>query len=162
MEDDFDDDFVEEDNYYEEDIYEDVDNDIEDELDEEGEDEDEDDVSEIYQPKVEKKIDPIMKLSTKPRSVIIVPPEERITDNRLHKNEVSFILSTRAKEIAKHSTHFLENNTYTNAISIAYHELYSHRCPLKLRRQVGVTVKGDIIIEEWDTKTMVLPNIPPL
>ena len=161
MEDDFDDDFIEEDNFYEDDNYEDIDNELEEEVEEEVEEED-DDISEIYQPKVEKKIDPISKLSTKPRSVIIVPPEERITDNRLHKNEASFILSTRAKEIAKHATHFLENNSYTNAISIAYHELYSHRCPLKLRRQVGVTNKGDIIVEEWDTKTMVLPNIPPL
>lgn len=159
MEEDFDEDFVEEDNYYEEEVYEEIEN--ESELEEEVE-EDEDDVSEIYQPKMEKKVDPIMKLSTKPRNVIIVPPDERITDNRLHKNEVSFILSTRAKEIAKHATHFLENNTYNNAISIAYHELYSHRCPLKLRRQVGVSIKGDIIVEEWDTKTMVLPNIPPL
>lgn len=161
MDDDFDEDFIEEDNYYEEDIYEDVENELDDEVEEEGDDE-EDNVSEIYQPKIEKKIDPIMKLSTKPRTVIIVSPEERITDNRLHKNEVSFILSTRAKEIAKHATHFLENNTYTNAISIAYNELYSHRCPLKLRRQVGMSARGDIIVEEWDTKTMVLPNIPPL
>lgn len=156
MEDDYDDDFVEEE-------YDDIiDYDI-DEAEEELEEEDNDsDVSEIYQPKIEKKIDPIVKLSTKPRNIIIVPPEERITDNRLHKNETSFILSTRAKEIAKHATHFLENNTYTNAVSIAYHELYSHRCPLKLRRQVGISPKGDIIVEEWDTKTMVLPNIPPL
>lgn len=154
MDEDFDDEFIEEEPYFEDDIYDDIENDID--------DPEEDDVSEIYQPKVEKRIDPIMKLSTKSRNIIIVPPEERITDNRLHKNEVSFILSTRAKEISKHATHFLENNTYSNAISIAYHELYTHRCPLKLRRQVGTTVKGDIIIEEWDTKLMVLPNIPPL
>lgn len=162
MEEDFDEEFVEED--FDDNIYEDADNDIEDELEEEGEGdiEDEDDVSEIYQPKIEKKIDPIIKLSTKPRSIIIVPAEERITDNRLHKNEASFILSTRAKEIAKHATHFLENSTQTNAMSIAYHELYTHRCPLKLRRQIGISAKGDIIVEEWDTKTMVLPNIPPL
>jgi DNA-directed RNA polymerase subunit K/omega len=160
MEDDYDEDFVEEDNYYEDDIYDDVENELEEEGEiEEGE---EDDISEIYQPKIDKKIDPIIKLSTKPRNVIIVPPNERITDNRLHKNEVSFILSTRAKEIAKHATHFLENNNFNNAISIAYHELYTHRCPLKLRRQVGITNKGDIIVEEWDTKTMILPNIPPL
>jgi hypothetical protein len=68
----------------------------------------------------------------------------------------------RAKEISKHSTHFLENAPYNNPMTIAYHELYNHRCPLLLRRQVGVTIKGDIIVEEWDTKTMVLPNIPPL
>lgn len=157
MDEEYDDDFAEEDNYYEDDI-EDEDIDIENEIDEED-----DNISEIYQPKIEKKIDPIYKLSSKHRNVIIIPPEERITDNRLHKNEVSFILSTRAKEIAKHATHFLENNTsYSNAISIAYNELYSHRCPLKLRRQVGISPKGDIIVEEWDTKLMVLPNIPPL
>lgn len=122
-------------------------------------DELEDDISEIYQPKPEKKIELISKLKT--RNIIIVPPDERITDNRLHKNEVSFILSTRSKEIAMHSTHFAKDCIATNAISIAYQELYSNRCPLKLRRQVGITNKGDIIVEEWDTKEMVLPNIGP-
>jgi len=162
MDEDFDDDFVDEENYYEEDIYDNIEDDFEDDNDDIEDDNEDDNISEIYQPKIEKKIDSIVKLSTKPRNIIIVPPEERITDNRLHKNEASFILSTRAKEIAKHATHFLKNNTHTNAISIAYYELYEHRCPLKLRRQVGITNKGDIIVEEWDTKTMVLPNIPPL
>lgn len=120
-----------------------------------------DDVSEIYQPKVEKK-DPIAKLNSKARNVIIVPPNERITDNRLHRNEASFIISTRAKQISKDGIHFLPNCTYNNAMSIAYHELYNHRCPLKLRRQVGISGKGDPIVEEWDVKTMVLPSIPPL
>lgn len=155
MEEDFDNDFAEEDNYYEEEINDEIE-------DEEEIEEEDDDVSEIYQPKVEKKTDPITKLSTKIRNIIIVPPEERITDNKLHKNEVSFILSTRAQEIAKFATHFNETYSGSNAVSIAYNELYSHRCPLKLRRQVGISSKGDLIIEEWDTKTMMLPNIPPL
>ena len=161
MDEDFDDDFGDDVNYDEDDVIDDDVEDLEEELEEENEEENEEDdnVSEIYQPKVEKKVDNVLKTSIKSRNVIIVPPDERITDNRLHKNEVSFILSTRAKEIAKHATHFLENNNHNNAIMIAYHELYSHRCPLKLRRQVGVSPKGDIIIEEWDTKTMVLPNI---
>jgi hypothetical protein len=151
--------------------YEDVNIDVEEEeisddepdlLEEETEEIEDDDASEIYQPKIEKK-DPIIKINTKTRNVIIVPPEERITDNRLHINEASFILSTRAKEISKHGTHFLKNNITTgNAMTIAYDELYNRRCPLKLRRQVGITNKGDIIVEEWDIKTMVLPSIPPL
>lgn len=157
MEDDFDDEFIEE----EYDIYEDIENDLEehDEI-EEGEEFEDDDISEVYQPKIEKRIDPIKKLNAKARNIIIVPDNERITDNRLHKNEVALILSMRAKEIAKHATHFIGDHNYGNAISIAYHELYSHKCPLKLRRQVGISNKGDIIVEEWDTKTMVLPNIP--
>jgi DNA-directed RNA polymerase subunit K/omega len=149
MEEDFDEDYIEENNYSEEDEYEYSSK-------EESEYGSETD-SEIYQPKIEKKVESILKSSS--RNIIIVPPEERITDNRLHKNEVSFIISTRAKEIAKHSTHFLGQHNYTNVLSIAYHELYEHKCPFKLRRQVGTTSKGDIIVEEWDVKTMVLPNI---
>jgi hypothetical protein len=112
MEEDFDDEYVDDDIEYEEEDT--INNELEDELEEEGEDDIEDDVSEIYRPKVEKKIDPIAKMNVKPRSVIIVPPENRITDNRLHENEASFILSTRAEEIAKNATCFANNKTYTN------------------------------------------------
>lgn len=156
MEDDFDDDFIEEE--YDEENYESEELN-ESENSEETDVEESDVVSEIYQPKVEKKVDVF---KNKSRNVIIVPPEQRITDNRLHKNEASFIISTRAKEIANNATHFVENSTSNSAITLAYQELYTHKCPLKLRRQVGVNAKGDVIVEEWDTKTMVLPNIPPL
>lgn len=151
---------------YDEGDFEDADAEVEVEIDEdeegeEIEDEEYDDVSEIYQPKIEKK-DPITKLNNKARSVIIVPPHERVTDNRLHRNEASFIMSTRAKQISKDGTHFLSNATLTNAMSLAYHELYSRRCPFKLRRQVGLSNKGDPIVEEWNVNEMVLPSIPPL
>lgn len=96
----------------------------------------------------------------KSRNIIVVPPDERITDNRLHRNEVAFILAIRSKQIAKYNTHFIGDHTFTNPIHIAYHELYTHKCPLKLRRQVGTTSKGDIIVEEWDVKNMILPSIP--
>lgn len=147
------DDYVEEDNYEEDDYVSESESD---DIDEKSDIDD--NASEVYQPKIEKKSE----IKNKSRNIIIVPPDQRITDNRLHKNELSFILSTRAKQIASSATHFVTNCTSNNAISIAYQELYSHRCPLKLRRQVGVTNKGDIIVEEWDTKTMVLPSIPPL
>lgn len=158
MEEDYDD--FDEYNDEEDDI--DINNDIDDELEEEGEEEMEDDVSEIYRPKIEKKIDPIAKMSSKPRNIIVVPPEERITDNRLHENEASFILSTRAEEIAKNATCFVKNHTYNTAASAAYYELLERRCPFKLRRQVGTSQSGDIIVEEWDVNTMVLPNLPTL
>ena len=160
MEEDFDDEYGGDEVEYEEEDT--VNNELEDELEEEGEDDIEDDVSEIYRPKVEKKIDPIARMNVKPRSVIIVSPEDRITDNRLHENEASFILSTRAEEIAKNATCFANNKTYTNAATAAYYELMEHRCPFKLRRQVGISSTGDIIVEEWDVNTMVLPNIPSL
>lgn len=95
------------------------------------------------------------------REIKIVPPSERITDNRLHKNELSFILSTRAKQIAKYSTHFLGQHIFTDPITIAYHELYTKKCPLKLRRQIGVTHDHSIIVEEWDVNEMVLPPVKP-
>jgi hypothetical protein len=153
MTDDFDD-YVEEDDYIEDDEY--ISESESENLDEKSDIDD--DVSEVYQPKIEKKSD----FKNKSRNIIIVPSDERITDNRLHKNEASFILSIRAKQIADSSTHFAKDCNLNNAISIAYQELYTHRCPLKLRRSVGVNSKGDIIVEEWDVKTMVLPNIPIL
>jgi DNA-directed RNA polymerase subunit K/omega len=121
-------------------------------------DNDSDNSDHKYNQVVEKKIESKMKS----RNIIIVPSHERVTDNKLHKSEVSFLLSTRAKQISKHATHFVENYIGTNAMTIAYKELYTHRCPLKLRRQIGVTVKGDILMEEWDVKQMVLPKIDEL
>lgn len=132
--------------------------DYEHDIEEEVEDTDDDvSLSEIIQPKIEKKTDLIR---NRTRNLIIVPPNERITDNRLHKNEASYILSVRAKEIAKYGTNFIGEHSFTNSMAIAYEELYTHKCPLKLRRQVGISAKGDLIVEEWDTKLMVLPNIP--
>jgi DNA-directed RNA polymerase subunit K/omega len=140
---------------YEEEDYEEEIEEEEEENEEEFDESDEEDKKRVKIIEQKKEIKPVS------RNIIIVPPEERITDNRLHKNEASFIISTRAEEISKHSTHFVKGD-YGNAISIAYHELYSHRCPLKLRRQVGSSSKGDIIVEEWDVKTMILPNIPEM
>jgi hypothetical protein len=91
------------------------------------------------------------------RNVIKVPEQEKITDNKLHLSELSFIISTRAKEISKNYTNFATNPNLKNAIDIAYDELYSHRCPLLLRRFMGVTLKGDLIFEEWDVNKMTLP-----
>ena len=116
-----------------------------------------DDDVEVSQIKEEKKIQSIQKNKTK--NIIIVPNDQKITDNRLHRNELSFVLSTRAKQISKYGTYFIENTSYKDPIEIAYRELYEKRCPLKLRRQVGISPTGDIIVEEWDLKTMVLPNI---
>lgn len=123
------------------------------------EEEDEEEIiddNEISQFK-EKKIESINK--NKSRNIIIVPNDQKITDNRLHKNELSFVLSTRSKQIAKYGTYFATNINSKDPIEIAYKELYEKKCPLKLRRQVGINNSGDLIVEEWDLKTMVLPNI---
>lgn len=154
MDDDIDDGYIDENNY-EDDEYEESNESESIKSDNESE-EDVDLNSEIYQYKTEKKVDVF---KNKNKNIIIVPSEERITDNRLHKNELALVLSMRAKQIAMTATHFVKNCTAIDPIEIAYQELYSHMCPFKLRRQVGTNNKGDIIVEEWDIKTMVLPNI---
>jgi len=139
---------------------EDFEHDIEEEGEEgeEGEEEGEIEEGEVMIDSI--KVQKIEINKNKIRKILIVSPDERITDNKLHRNEVAFILAIRSKQIAKYNTHFIGNHNLTNPIHIAYRELYIHKCPFKLRRQVGTTSKGDIIIEEWDVKTMVLPNIP--
>lgn len=104
------------------------------------------------------KADPIIQGSNKPRFVQIVRPEDRITDNRLHKSEASLIISMRAQQIAKYATSFVDSVEH-DPVARAYAELYARRCPLLLRRQVGITPEGNPVVEEWCVREMVLPPL---
>jgi DNA-directed RNA polymerase subunit K/omega len=107
------------------------------------------------------RVDPILRVSNKPRTVTIVPPEERVTDNRLHKNEAAYVISMRAEQIAKFATHFTEASTLHDPVAIAFKELYDRRCPLMLRRSVGTGPLGEDVVEEWSVRDMALPPLTP-
>jgi hypothetical protein len=104
------------------------------------------------------RVDPILRISNRHRTVRIVAPDERVTDNRLQQTEVAYILAMRAEQIARHATCFVPTTSHS-AIELAYRELYERRCPLLLRRQVGATVGGDLIVEEWNVREMALPLV---
>lgn len=108
--------------------------------------------------------DPVTSGANRPVRVIVVPNSERITDNRLHKSEASYVISVRAQQIARSATNFA-SASHTNSAAlydpcaIAQRELIERRCPLLLRRQVGWGPDGEIIVEEWCVREMALPQL---
>ena len=105
------------------------------------------------------KIDPILKMSNKPRVVRIVPPDERITDNRLQKSEAAYIIAMRSEQIAKFAKSFTATSGLHDPVAIAFKELLDRRCPLTLRRAVGTGPAGESLVEEWNVREMALPPL---
>jgi hypothetical protein len=139
--------------------------------DEDDEDEDVDEVDEDYTEPVEnptpkarperQKTDPILRMSNNPRTVRVVAPEDRVTDNRLHKSEAAFVLAMRSQQIAKYATMFTDGGALHDPFALAYKELYDRRCPFILRRPIGTGSGGEQVVEEWVVREMVLPPLTP-
>lgn len=129
--------------------------------------ESEDDGAADVEPELEAaraRADPVTSGANRPVRVVVVPNSERITDNRLHKSEASYVISVRAQQIARSATNFA-SASHTNSAAlydpcaIAQRELIERRCPLLLRRQVGWGPDGEIIVEEWCVREMALPQL---
>lgn len=106
------------------------------------------------------RIDPVVRASNKPVTIRIVPDEERVTDNRLHKSEAALIIAKRAAQIATHAKHFARNaQGLHDPVAIAYQELYERRCPLKLHRRIRTDPNGDEVVESWSPRKMALPPL---
>ena len=104
--------------------------------------------------------DPTVRDANTPVRVLVVPPGERVTDNRLHKSEAAQVLAMRAQQIAKTARVFGgvgPEGPLRDPYALAYRELYARQCPLVLRRQVGVGAAGEVIVEEWSVREMSLP-----
>ena len=151
----------------EEEKVDDSEDEIEDKIDEEFDDLDEEISIDLNKKSIDKKIifkdpkkikiNPVIQKSTSTRTIIIVPEHEKRSDNRLHQSELSNILSMRSEQIAQHGTKFVDTDGITDVYQIAIKEVFSRKCPLKLRRTIGIGFSGEIIAEEWDINTMSLP-----
>jgi DNA-directed RNA polymerase I, II, and III subunit RPABC2 len=106
------------------------------------------------------RVDPILRASNRSVTSRIVPAEERKTSNYLQKGEAALLLATRAEQIARSGTCFVDTEGITDAGGLAYKELMERRTPLTLRRYVG-TLNGDPYYEEWSPREMTLPALPP-
>ena len=96
------------------------------------------------------------------RKIIIIPDEERVTTNVLQRAEAARLISIRAKQISEYSTNYLVNpqkGQLYDPQEIAKRELFERRIPLLLRRHVGRTPDGDIIVEQWNPREMTLPQL---
>lgn len=93
------------------------------------------------------------------RRVIVVLEEERLTSNFMTVAEVTRAIALRAEQITKNPSAYTDTGDLSHAGDIARKELYDHRSPLVLRRQVGQTRAGEPIIEKWRVREM---SYPPL
>lgn len=127
------------------------------ETEETEEDEEESHPPKLKTPITQKISDPLTRI------VHIVPDDQRITSNILQLPELVAVLNNRAKSIAETNVYFVDiiDKIYKSPIEIAIDELYSRKCPLKLRRTVGYS-KNYIMVEEWDINELVLPMRPSL
>jgi DNA-directed RNA polymerase subunit K/omega len=135
-----------------------------DDEDEEEEDSAEDEEAEPLSQKARPeraKVDPVLRMANKSRTVQVVAPEDRVTDNRLHRSEAAYIISMRAQQIARSATCFTEGGDLHDPVALAFKELLERRCPFILRRPVGFSPSGDPLIEEWAVREMTLPPLTP-
>jgi hypothetical protein len=93
------------------------------------------------------------------RTIVVVPPDERVTSNALTQAEAARAIALRADAIEKGGLAYVEAGELSDAISIARKELYARRTPLTLERQVGRTPAGEAIIEIWAVREMALPAL---
>ena len=109
-------------------------------------------------------IDPIVNMSNKSIKIRVVPPNERITDNRLHKNEAARIIAMRAAQIEKDAISFEPPELQlSDPVDKAIAELMHRRNPMTLRRHLSTNkVKGGgivSVVEEWVVNEMTLPPL---
>lgn len=85
----------------------------------------------------------------------IVPKSEAITDFRLHKPEASQIIALRAAQISETGIHFAKHaQGMHDPVKIATQELLERRCPLIVRRHMGLNE-----YEELCPREMALPQL---
>jgi len=105
----------------------------------------------------------VLEKSNKPRTILIMSNADRITSDHLQKSERAALISIRAKQIANDGapeylndivTEIKKNKINISSNDIADAELMNRKCPLKLRREIGVNSKDELIVEEWDPNDM--------
>jgi len=101
--------------------------------------------------------DPVIQNANKTVDIIVVPTEDRITSDHLQLPEVARLISIRAAHIDAFGAGTLDVKGLTSSEAIARLEITDRIMPLLVRREIGVTENGSILVELWDPNTMVHP-----
>jgi hypothetical protein len=96
-------------------------------------------------------------------AIVLVPPEEWVTDDTLQLTEVAALLAYRAKQL-EHGRHFLtaKEAQGLDCRQIAMQELLTRRFPLIIRRVVQVYVRGGVLHRVVEDRSPNEMAIPPL
>ena len=114
-------------------------------------------------PEAPRLVDAFARAVQRPRAIHVVDQADRATSDRLQQSEAAGLLSHRAAQIAATGRCFAPPEItagVADPVRLAYLELFSRRCPLVLRREVGTAADGAVIVEDWSPRDMVLPVLP--
>ena len=109
------------------------------------------------------RVDAFARAVQRPRAIHVVAPADRVTSDRLQQTEAALLLSHRASQIASTGRCFAPADLaagISDPVRLAYIEMFSRRCPLILRREVGVAADGASVVEDWNSREMILPVLP--
>lgn len=87
----------------------------------------------------------------KVKKIIVIPPEERITDNYMSRFEKTRCLAIRSEQIAQSGKSFCNPEDIKNidsAIEIAKIELDTKKSPLIVVRKIKET-PTEVFVEKW-------------
>lgn len=82
----------------------------------------------------------------------IVPVNERVTSDRLTRYEAVELISIRSNAIERGAQCYVDTTGIRDRVEMAKKELYANRCPLLVKRNVGLGY-----VEVWDPNTMSKP-----
>jgi DNA-directed RNA polymerase subunit K/omega len=99
-----------------------------------------------------------LEISNAIRTHIIVHPDERVTDNKIQKTELAFVVASRAKQITSGAQAFANCENVIDPIERVYRELREKKNPMRIRRLVGIRDERTYIYEEWNVREMALPE----
>jgi DNA-directed RNA polymerase I, II, and III subunit RPABC2 len=89
--------------------------------------------------------------------IIIINPSKRRSSNMLTQGEATELISQRSVQISQTGQAFVDITDETTAIEIARKELKQKKCPLMIRRPVGITGNTKYF-EDWNPNDMILPT----
>jgi DNA-directed RNA polymerase subunit K/omega len=93
------------------------------------------------------------------RSAVViyrVPPEERVTSDRLQRIEFAALLAERSRQIDSGGQVFCELRDHCDSQSLALQEILDRKCPLLVCRVLRVD-KGVQYVEEWSPNELIFP-----
>lgn len=81
-------------------------------------------------------------------NIYVMPSNQRITSEKLSEYEIAEIINIRAVSISNGGVVFTNVDGLSDPIEMAKKELIDRKCPLYIKRQVGMNSTG-IFIEKW-------------
>lgn len=103
------------------------------------------------------KEDFISSMSLHPRDIIVVKPENRRTRRSITKKEFARVLGIRTKLIALYAKVFTDVTNLTDPKLMALKEIKDRKCPISIRREIGINKENKKIVEIWSVNEMEIP-----